>query len=334
MNRENLDRIFGHYIEKFDLLNNEQNDENFKWSLCADFHTLMDPDGEHFVEGIHEAVVRSRNLVDGSSRYCFKSLARCAELDEKAVRDLFRALFRDDGGDLKLRQKKIDVFLRNSNALIRKYVSTYAIFKNDQRTAMCYLFLNDPEHHYLHKAHEVRAFAPRAGFFGDFGTYTDFRMDVFYDMCDRVAACLPQCPELMKVHRSRYFDADGNPVPGLHPDTNYHILLADIIHGCPKDRYNFIDDVPLPLHPVEIIRAQDAHERMERARADLALSEEAKAFYEELLRPGAAVHSRGNGDGEIIRVSRNTITVHFPSAGKKEKEKKVSYLAPASRWGC
>ena len=323
MNVSVLETVFNNYISKFDFINSPEHDENVKWRMAAAFHDLMDPDGKNFVTGIREAVTLSGNFIDSASRYCFAAMATCAEKDEKAVRDLFRFLFKDDGGNLKARQKRIDTFIRNSNVLIRKHVSINPLFKNDQRSVMGYLFLYDPDHNYMHRAYEVREFAPRVGVFDDFGTYANFKLAAYYEFCDELVEQILKCEPLLEINRSRYTDAEGNPVPGMHPDPNLHILAFDIIAGGPGDRYNFLEGIQPPMNPAEIIDAQDAYERMMNATADLNLVKEGRAFYESAAQVGTTVANKKLGEGEIIKVEKKKIQVKFST-------KTVSYSIPGA----
>ena len=97
---------------------------------------------------------------------------------------MFKTLFADDGGDLAVRQKKIEQFIADANALTKRLHSENGMYMNDQRSAMGYLFLYDPDNHYLYKATEANDFASCIEFFDDWGPGTAFRLDVYYRMCD------------------------------------------------------------------------------------------------------------------------------------------------------
>ena len=152
MNIDALHTIFANYIRKFDIINNKQHDENYKWRMAARFPSIMNPDGPDFISGMKEAA--KSKLFSNGHFLPLSALVKYAETDENAVRDLFRALFADDGGSLIARQRKIDKFVSGANILIPKAYPEYknaSQFENNQRSAMSYLFFNDPEHHYLYK---------------------------------------------------------------------------------------------------------------------------------------------------------------------------------------
>ena len=56
-------------------------------------------------------------------------------------------------------QFQIDSFLEECDRLIEEYFPGSHLYKNDQRSAMAYLFLNDPDTHYLYKATECKYLA-------------------------------------------------------------------------------------------------------------------------------------------------------------------------------
>ena len=147
MNKENLHNIFSNYIKKFEIINNPANYEIYKWEVAYSFSSLMNPDSPDFLSNFHKAVKITSNLIDSANRYPFSSLYNCAQKDEEAVKNLFRNLFAEDNGDLDVRQKKIEKFIMDANELIEKLYSSNNVFMNDQRSAMAYLFLNDPDNH-------------------------------------------------------------------------------------------------------------------------------------------------------------------------------------------
>lgn len=334
MNRENLQRIFSNYIEKFEWINGPECDENYKWRVAYRFHDLMDPNHPDFPERIKEAWKVSENLIDSSKRYCFSALVNCAGAEPDAVRALFRALFADDGGDLTVRQNKTLKFIEDANALTRRLVSANGMFMNDQRSAMGYLFLYDPDRHYLYKASEAADFASHIEFYDDWGPGTAFRLDVYYRMCDMLVEEICRSEELKKTHASRYKDKNGDPVGGMHPDTNFHILAFDIIYGAPEFRYNFCKGIS--SSPITTQARKLQQERAEKARArQAALTAaqekadrlaEARAYFAAVITMGMAVKHKVFGAGEIVAADGQRMTVSFPQRGEtKEFDTMMSF---------
>lgn len=244
MNKQRLHQIFANYIDSFELINNNQNNENYKWEIANQFRNLMNPDSPDFVENIKEAWKLSSNLIDSSNRYCFSALVVCAEKAPEEIKSLFKNLFANDFGDLSIRQNKILKFIDDANSLVSKYHSNNGVFMNDQRSAMAYLFLYDPDNHYLYKASEARSFASCVEFYTDWRSGADFQLDVYYRMCDCLVEEIKNSEELLKTNASRYFDKHGKRIDNMHPDNNFHILAFDIIYGAPEFRYNFYKGIP------------------------------------------------------------------------------------------
>lgn len=319
MNKENLHNIFANYIKKFECINNAEHDENYKWRIAARFHDLINPDNDNFLMNLKEACRVSGNLIDSVNRYCFSSLVKCAEKDETAVRNLFRTLFVDDRGNLKLRQKKIEAFIKNANTLTETYVSVNGMFMNDYRSVMGYLFLNDPDRHYLYKALEAKDFASCIEFYDDWGSGSDFNLEIYYRMCDMLVKEIRNCDALMETNASRFIDKEGKQIVNMHPDTNLHILAFDIIYGAPGFRYDFYDGIPFStitakarkLHHEKTEKAKELYEAVQKAQANADLLKEAKKYFAEIIHVDSEVWHKMWGIGRIVEINGDYIFVRF-----------------------
>lgn len=245
MDYEKLRTIFDNYIRKFDVINSAEHDENYKWRLAAQFRDWMNPDNPDFLAGMKQVARISYNLFDNRATRPLSGLITCAKTDEDAVRSLFRELFANDGGNLKARQDKIDVFLGHANTLIKKAYAGRSYSKrywNDQRAAMSYLFFRDPDSHYLYKWREASKFADCSGFEDSWKWgRSGFKMEVYYRMCDELVEAIRSYPPLLETTKRRYQEAPWN-MTRLHEDTNYHILAFDLIWGTgitDNPHYNF-----------------------------------------------------------------------------------------------
>lgn len=65
---------------------------------------------------------------------------------------MFIDLYQNDGNDLKIRMEKMSDFFRRSEELLENsdYKGSY-LFKQNSHSVSSYLFLNDPENHYMYK---------------------------------------------------------------------------------------------------------------------------------------------------------------------------------------
>ena len=335
MNLDHLNSIFANYIRKFEHINSPDCNENYKWEIAKRFHDLIDPDNPDFAHSINEAWKLSDNLIDSSNRYCFSALVTCAQKDEEAVRELFRNLFEDDGGDLAVRQQKILEFIEQANALTEKYHSSNGMFMNDQRSAMAYLFLNDPDNHYLYKASEANSFASCIEYYEDWGSGANFKLDAYYRMCDLLVEAIRKNEALRKTHESRFFDKDGQPLSNMHPDENYHILAFDIIYGAPEFRYNFYEGIPFTsitasarkLHQERTEKAAVLYQALVKAQEDAKLLAEANDYYLSLVPVGASVMHKMFKEGTVTAINGSTVSIEFPTRGETKSFTVLSAFA-------
>ena len=117
MNLMNLNKVFNNYIQKFEFLNNADNNETYKWAAVLEYQKAFDLDAEDFVAVLKKAKQASDNLID-STVQPFGGLVVMAEKNGEAetIREMFRALYAEDNGDLVVIQKKIDAFLAACDA--------------------------------------------------------------------------------------------------------------------------------------------------------------------------------------------------------------------------
>ena len=323
MNRERLHKVFKNYIQKFDFINNDANEENFKWVAAANFRTLMDTKSDNFCENIKEAVRQTSVLIDGKQRYCFSALAKCAESHEDEVKTLFDGLFAEEGGDLVVRQAKIITFIENANKLISQVYTSNSMYMNDQRSAMAYLFLYDPDNNFLYKFTEARKFAACMGYYEDWGSSSEFHLEVYYRMCELLVREIKNTQELLAKHNERYIDQryigkDGNSI--LHPDSNYHILAFDIIYGAPKDRYDLYEGTifhDITLEDQENARiAKKLYGKWEQAKARVELLEEGESYFNKVFSVNKTVRDKNHNEGTITKIDQYCVYVQFPQLAK------------------
>lgn len=169
MNTKHLGRVFERYIERFAELNEKpEPDESYKWAAVKNFQKVLNldaPDTE-FAEMLWNAKKATENLID-SSMQPFGALCEYAEREPQTVREMLRDLFAEDGGDLAVRQEKIDIFLRRADELKEKYFPRSYMFVNTQQSAMAYLWFYDPDRHYYYKATEAKYLADCVEFYDD-----------------------------------------------------------------------------------------------------------------------------------------------------------------------
>ena len=320
MNTNVLHELFDGYIRNFELVNGPKHYENYKWEALQEFQSVFDLDAPDFPAMLKAAEKASQNLIDSYMRP-FDGLVVMAERngESERIREMFRSLLADDGGDLDIRQRKINAFLRDCDELLEKHYPGSHLYKNDQRSAMGYLWLNDPEGHYLCKTTEASYFAKCVEFYDSWGTYSDFKLDVYHRFCDEIVAAIKEYPPLLKTHESRF----EHPAKPMHPDKNYHILVFDLIY-C-SETYNLYSGATITQRtPAEV---KLFVERKEKAKQLLKAVEEAEADVRSyqagldeivlMLASGASVKHKTYGAAKFGGVEGEYFKFIFDGAEKK-----------------
>ena len=324
MNTENLQQIFAHYTERFEELNNAECDENFKWRAAKLFRERMDAaltkDGREFADALKKIVREkiTKTIVDNYTQP-FAGLVELAYKEPETVKEMLLGLFADDGNDLKLREQKISTFFAQSGKLLETYFPGSFRYKQDAHAVSAYLFLYDPDHHYLYKPTQARLFADCVEFYGDWGAGNHIKLDVFYRMCDELVAEIKKCPALLATDQSR-FDGRFRVSPEeMSPDKEKHILAFDIIYcSMVYDLFKGITFKSITvkekkLYEERLKKATELQESYVRAEERYRQLEEAIQHYKEVLVPGTPVQSRMLGEGKILEAGTNKISVQFAS---------------------
>ena len=320
MNRTNLQSIFKKYIDNFEILNNEKNDETYKWEIAQEFQNF-DVDAEDFVEMLAHMWKVSANLIDSSQQLPFYALVDYARREPETVREMFRKLFAEEHLDNEAKQTVIDEFIASSEMLRKKYYPDSHLYMNNQRSVMMLLFLRYPESNYGYKASQAKSFADCIEFYEDWGPMTDFRLGTFSRMCEQLIEEIRANDALMETHMSRFENTDRK----LHPDKNLHILTLDIIYS--SQAYNFYGDMTFDpinaksrkLYFERVAKAKELAEAVEKAKADAAMLDEAKEFIATSLAKGLAVKHRVFGEGVIEECAGTIIAVRFAKTNETKK---------------
>ena len=329
MNPKSLCQLFNAYIEKFEYLNNERNCESYKWEAICSFQRIFDlsKHGDAFTNMLRAAKKATENIIDSYTQP-FGGLVKLAEAGEsERVRQILLDLLAPDNGNLMVRQGKINAFLSACDGLLTKYFPGSFLYKNDQRSAMAYLFFNDPDNHYLYKATEAKYLANCVGFYDDWGAMSEFKMDVYYRFCDKLIEAIKGTPALLATHTSRYEKTNKQ----MHPDTALHILAFDIIYcSHTYDLYNGLafDKVTSSerkLYQEKKAKAIELLARIETAEADQALLDEARAYFSKLILSSGAVSHKSFGEADVESLEEDLITLRI----RKTNERKSFILMHA-----
>lgn len=322
MNRKNLNQIFDAYIQQFEVLNNSQNDENYKWCAIVDFQKAFDlsVSDDSFASMLKGAKDATENIIDSYTQP-FHGLVELAKREPNAVRSMLTALLEDDGGDLVARQDKIDTFLEECDRLMENYFPGSHLYKNDQRSAMAYLFFNDPDNHYLYKATEAKYLADCVGFYDDWGTMASFKLDVYHRFCDELIEEIKATPALISMHRSRFINAKKQ----MHEDEPLHVLAFDIIYCA--HAYNLYSGISFDkitssdrkLYQERKAKANELLESLRKVEEECHLLEEARQYFTEAISSGSAVTHKMFGPVEMIAIQDGFVTLKVCKNGELKR---------------
>ena len=322
MNRKNLNQIFDAYIQHFAVLNDSHNNESYKWSAIVDFQKAFDlsVSADGFAGMLKEAKNATENLIDSYTQP-FHGLYELAKREPETVRAMLTALLEDDGGDLVARQEKIDTFLAECDQLVESYFPGSHLYKNDQRSAMAYLFLNDPDNHYLYKATEAKYMADCVGFYDDWGTMSNFKLEVFHRFCDELIEEIKATPALMATHQSRFVDAKKP----MHEDEFLHVLVFDIIYcahtynlysGLSFDKVTSADR---KLYQERKVKAQELAAALRKVEDEIVLLDEARTYFGKAITSGAAVTHKMFGPVVVESISDGFVSLKIQKNGEIKK---------------
>jgi len=328
MNKTRLSQLFNNYIEKFEYINNPDFNETYKWAVVEQYRESFNLDAPDLSAMLYEVWKISENLIDSANQQPFYALVTYAKEEPETVRNMFRELFADDGGDLSLRQAKIYAFIQKSEELKAKYAPGSWRYTNDQRSVMAYLFFHDPEHNYLYKSTQAHEFADCVDFLDDWGSGANFKLDVYYRMCDELVTTMKEFPALIQTHMSRYEDAKEQ----LYEDSGLHVLAFDIIYS--SQVYNLYDGIQYShpkgkdkkLYRERVEKALSLKEAYEQARADFERLEELRATILSHLQVGSSLIHKVYGKGKIVSLDGPSVSVQFQTQPEPKKFILISSL--------
>lgn len=320
MNRNNLKSIFKKYIDNFEILNNEKNNETYKWEIAQEFRNF-NIDAPDFAEMLNCMWKTTTNLIDNSQQLPFYALVDYARKEPETVREMFRKLYREEYIDTETKQRLIDEFIASSEKLRKKYNPDSRLYVNNQRSVMMYLFLRYPNSNFAYKASQAKSFANCVEYYDDWGPMTNFRLDVFNRMCEQLVEEIKADETLIETHKSRFENTDKN----LHPDEELHILVFDIIFS--SQAYNFYDGMTYApvnaqsrkLYFEKIAKAKELSEALKKAKEDMAQIDIAKDYVSKTLVPKSEVKHKIFGNGTIDECSASIISVRFPKLNDTKK---------------
>lgn len=318
MNRENLNKLISNYIANFDYINNEVNMEYYKWEAVKHFQDHWDIDAPDFAGMFKEALKESYNLINNRFVQPTNGILKLAEIPEvtEVIRQMFRDLLIDDGGDIDKRQDKIYAFLDKADKLINTHFKGSWKYAQDMRTVIFYLSFIEPEKNYMFKSTQAKEFMYCIEYGKDFGSGESFSLRKYYEMCDELVKAIKETPELVELHQNRMSEK-------MWANDDFHILAYDIIYsGIVYNLYNNITIVKPPKSKAQTHEQQKQQKReeltatLEQVNSELNEALQERTAYDEFSAKGLEVTHKAFKEGVVVAHDGNLITIRF---GEQEK---------------
>ncbi len=318
MNKTNVQQIFSHYLDKFEYITDTNgHNENYKWFIAKKFRSLMDDalskNADEFVNALNEAKKATKNIIDSYTQP-FAGLVEFAKYEPETVKQMFIDLYSDDGGNIHKQEKLISDFFDKSNKLLNKYSPESFLYKQNSHSVSAYLFLYDPDSHYMYKAEQSKKFADCIEFYDDWGYGDNIKLDVYYKMCDWLVEQISLCPELLETDKSR-FEISNNEE--MFTDINKHMLAFDIIYACSVyDLFDGISFTRPKLHEKKLIieRRNKALKLLEEYNNTLQEQKEINQtikILDKKLVAGTIIHHKKHGTGKLISCNNGIVEIAF-----------------------
>lgn len=237
MNIDKLNRVLANYIEKYDLLNNKEHNEIYKWEAVHYFQNNWNINCEDFGEMFKSAMGRSENIIDNSIVQPCNGIIFLCKQDTKMMEEVraeFQKLLVTDNGDYKKRLSKIDAFVSAINAMLQKVACGKWKYNQNRRAVIMYLSFIEPEDNYMFKSTEAKVFSECIEFGDEIGSGQSFRLDTYYRMCNELVNIIKENKELCGLLNAKleYISKDKNEAEQsiITMEGKYNILAYDIIY--------------------------------------------------------------------------------------------------------
>lgn len=331
MNRDNLQKLIDNYVENYEMLNDAEHNEIYKWTAVNHFQRHWNLDADGFGEMFKQAMGKSSNIIDNSIVQPSNGIVFLCKQDretEKAVQEEFRRLLVLDEGNIKVRQDKIDAFIKAINEMLQKVAPGKWKYDQDRRAVIMYLSFIAPDDNFMFKSTEARAFADCYEFGDDIGSGQTFRLDHYYRMCGELVEEIENNEELCSLLEERLqYEAEMDEEkddPVTEVAGRYNILAYDIMY-CAYT-YNLYDNIPVRKRAKTGSLEQRRQEREEKISNLTAQRDELNKQLEQIdmqlkdkpfpTLTGAVVKNIRYGEGKVTEQRGKYLTVEFSDGMK------------------
>lgn len=325
MNKEKFKKLVEIYKSKFETFNQpDGRHEIFKWSAVQTCLDNWNINAEDFSGMFKEAMSKTSFIIENSTMHPVNGIIYLCENGKcEEVRLEFKKLLEDDQGDIKARQKRIESFRDNINAMLSELDSSKWSFCETYREPIMFLSFIKPEENYMFKSTPANDFSDYMDFGGDIGAGQTFHLQEYYRLCDEVLKELPEDNELIKLiddelemEAERYnFDKQAF----VNSSWKLRVLVYDIMYVA--NTTGFYSGFPAPAKRKNKRSSQSEKERIKKERIEelhvlldikgKELEEIKEKMPHVLDLTGVELNNLKSGKGKVISQDKCYIKVQF-----------------------
>lgn len=231
LNTENLNGILAQYVQHCKA--RAAADEGTVWRAVDCFGVNWDIEDSDFPAMFADAMQQAQPTLDNSALQPIGGLQNLMLRDSEVelVRECFRWLYNEDGGDISKRRGRAELFADQINGRFRRVFPRMSKYTMNTANAVFFLNLWEPHANYFYQAGEAKAWADYFGYEADFGGGTALDLPRYYTMCNDLLHALENYPEIIALHKA-YAEQELGGI-----DDALHLLVYDILHTAYAEQF-------------------------------------------------------------------------------------------------
>ena len=180
MNTENLNGILAQYVQHCKA--RAAADEGTVWRAVDCFGVNWDIEDSDFPAMFADAMQQAQPTLDNPALQPIGGLQNLMLRDSEVelVRECFRWLYNEDGGDISKRRGRAELFADQINGRFRRVFPRMTKYTMNTANAVFFLNLWEPHANYFYQASEAKAWADYFGYEADFGGGTALDLPRYY----------------------------------------------------------------------------------------------------------------------------------------------------------
>lgn len=191
--------------------------EQYKWIAVKQFQDNWNIDAPDFIQMFKVATSKTGNLLEAKNFFPKMMILKLAEVDEKAVRDMFRKLYDEQ----LLLADRVDQFIFEADIILKKYDAKMSHYQN-LCAVSTYLWLKYPEKYYIYKYSECKEVAKvLESDYRSERTSKGNNLPAFIKFYDEIATAIASNQDIVNMIRAALTDK-------CYADQNFRTLTIDV----------------------------------------------------------------------------------------------------------